>query len=220
MHKRAAWSLVIAVVAASALPPPVSAQSSPAATPAPRFMVFAGDSIMAGGGSSTAAHTVVNLLGELRPYWWIRNYSIAGTTVSGCPTYGAMNANDIVPLLGNPIVVFLGTNDWGCSIPIAKFKISYSNFIRTLDGLHPQVICVTPIWRADDGTLNSAGCKLDDYRKEIAQICAADGHPVIDGSPMVPHDPKNYVDGVHPNDTGYSYYAQNLAEALDRFVRP
>jgi lysophospholipase L1-like esterase len=218
------WSLAMAIVAMAGVTASTrraeSAQVTPSATPTPHLMTFAGDSITQGYGASTAANTVVNRMGEIRPNWWIRNYSVGGASMSGCPASVKMNANDIVPLHGNPVVVFLGTNDWACNIPIAEFRSDYSTFVDILDGQHPQVICVTPIWRADDGKLNSAGSTLEDYRKAIAQICTAGGHPVIDGSSLVPHDQNNYLDGLHPNDAGYSYYAQHLAEAMDRFVSP
>lgn len=219
--KRAIWSLAVGIVAALAFPRPALAQSSPTATSTPRHsMVFVGDSIMYGYGASEASLSIVNRLGALRPYWTILNYSVGGASVSGGSICPPMDPHGIVPLLGNPTVVFLGTNDWGYGIPIVKFETNYRNFIHVLDDRHPQVICVTPIWRADDGTLNGAGYKLDDYRKAITQICTADRHPAIDGSSLVPHDPKYYLDGLHPNDAGYEYYARHLAEALDRFVNP
>jgi lysophospholipase L1-like esterase len=219
---RAAWLLAITITALS-LSRPALAQSSPTATSTPARvdgMIFAGDSIMAGWAATTAGHTVVNRLGELRPYWWIRNYSYGFASVSGSPERAAMNASNIVPLFGNPIVIFLGTNDWSLDIPIATFSRNYSQFVSTFDYLHPQVICVTPVWRSGEEKPNKVGLPLSEYRKAITEICTDDGHPVIDGLGLIPHDPKNYVDGLHPNDAGYEYYARNLAEALDRFVSP
>ena len=219
--KRAIRSLAVGIVAALAFPRPALAQSSPTATSKPgHSMVFVGDSIMDGSGAGKSPSSIVNRLGALRPSWTILNHSAGGASVSGGPMSQPMDPHPIVPLHGDPIVVFLGTNDWGLGIPIAKFETSYHNFIHVLDDLHPQVICVTPIWRTGEGTLNSAGYKLDDYRKAITQICTADGHPVIDGLSLVPDDPKYYLDGIHPNDAGDDYYARHLAEALDRLVSP
>jgi lysophospholipase L1-like esterase len=213
--RRPAWSLAIGIVAAIALLSLALAKSS---QPTSHLMTFAGDSIMQGGGATIVANTVVGRLTSLKPYWFIRNYSVAGASVSGADRFPAMDANNIVPLRGNPVVVFLGTNDWSFGIPIASFRANYSRFIHTLEQSGPQVICVTPVWRVDDGTLNKAGYKLDDYRKAITEICTADQHPVIDGSPLIPHDPGNYIDGIHPNDAGYAFYTQHLADALDKFV--
>ena len=210
--------LAIVVVAALVFLRLRPAHLNPVSTSTHYVMTFAGDDMMQGYGASSAAHTVVNQLGELRPNWWIRNYSVAGASVSGSPQLPPMNASNVVPLLGDPVVVFLGSNDWMFDTPIPVFRVDYIKFIHTLDYLHPHVICVTPIWRTDDGKENRAEYKLDDYRKEIAEICTSDGHPVIDGSPLVPHDPGNYLDGIHPNDTGYAYYASNLAQALDKFL--
>lgn len=103
--KRAVWTLAFVLVVAGSLaalaqPHPGLAQNSAATPTTTHLMIFAGDSIMAGYGATTG-QSVVNQLGKLRPYWRIRNYSIYGSSVSGCPTRAAMNANDIVPLLGS-----------------------------------------------------------------------------------------------------------------------
>src|SRR5277367_5116266 len=101
--RRIAWMLAIVVVAALVFLRLRPAHLNPVSTSKQYVMTFAGDDIMQGYGASTAGHTVVNQLTELRPNWWIRNYSVFGASVAGSPQWPAMNAGNLVPLLGNPV---------------------------------------------------------------------------------------------------------------------
>lgn len=181
------------------------------------LVTFAGDSIMQGTSATRAGRTVVGRLEELRPYWFVRNYSVAGASVTGNGVqWQPMNPHAVTPLLGDTIVVFLGTNDWGFNVPLDTFRTNYENFINVLEFLHPNIVCVTPIWRVNDGAKNTVGQTLGDYRAVIQNVCTAHEHSVIDGLPLVPHDAKYYDGyGLHPNDSGYAHYAKNLAKALD-----
>lgn len=192
-------------------------------------MTFAGDSIMVGTPGATAANcTVINRLGTnaLRPSWIIRNYSYGGASVTGGLLFGIdvppMNAAAVAESVGvdsgDAIVVFLGTNDWGYAVPLPTFTANYAAFIDGL-GTAAKVICVTPIWRSNDGTANVAGYVLQDYRDAISAVCGARGDAVIDGLPLVPHVSTYFADGLHPNNTGYYYYANNLAAALDAVLQ-
>ncbi len=196
----------------SLLPPVACAQ------PTPHLMTFAGDSIMQGT-ASAASLNIVPQLATLEPEWNIRNYSVAGASVSGGPIFPPMDPHAIVPLLGDTIVVFLGTNDWAYGTNWVTFYVDYYDFIQVLQYLHPQIVCVTPIWRVGEGSLNSAGYDLATTRLLITDACTSLGHPTIDGLTLVPNDPA-YFDstGVHPNDAGYNYMTNGLAAALGALV--
>jgi lysophospholipase L1-like esterase len=186
---------------------------------AAHFMIFAGDSIMLGIGSTSAANTVVGRLVSLKPHWYIRNYSFEGAAVSGGGDY-SMDPSAVVKLHGDTIVVLLGTNDWNNGIAESIFKTDYSNFITSLEVLRPTIVCVTPIWRADEGTRNKAGNTIAQLRSDIASICSGRGHSVIDGLSLVPSKGSYYTPGgIHPNDDGYACYANNLAAALSPYLR-
>lgn len=201
------------------------AGQSPAKAQTTHVMTFAGDSIMQGYGSSSAEITVVGLLGGMRPNWFIRNYSYGGASVSGGMLFGApwpaSDPNAVLGLFGDTTVVFLGTNDWAFNIDLPTFESNYSRFVGTVGFFGADVICVTPIWRnTQEGVLNAAGLTLDDYRAAISQVCGVLNLPVIDGLTMVPHSKGCFVDGVHPNATGYRYYAKNLSTAMGPLVTP
>jgi lysophospholipase L1-like esterase len=199
----------------------LSSSPAHAQTQAYHLIAFAGDSIMVGiPGATSAGNGVVGRLVSLEPSWFIQNYSYLGASMSGGTLYtGAvfppMNPGAVFGLLDSTVVVFLGTNDWGLDVPLQAFTANYTKFISTLDLSRPNGIFVTPIWRKYEGSLNGAGYNLATMRAAIAKICAEHGHPVVDGLTLVPHDSANYLaDGLHPNDTGYSHYAPNLAAAI------
>ena len=163
---------------------------------------------------------------HIHPTWFIRNYSYAGASVTGRSTVPAMNPSAIAELLGvETDVVFLGTNDWSASPPLAKFASAYGKFSRHSCGRSnkPKVICVTPIWRCEDegNKRNTAGYTMAALRSAIATACHSRGDPVIDGLRLVPNDRSYYFDGcVHPNDRGYKYFASALNAALSPLVTP
>ena len=200
--------------------------TSPKVPPPRNNMTFAGDSIMQGVFATNATATVVGRLTYIHPAWFIRNYSYSGASVTGSSSVPAMNPSAIAELLGGDTdVVFLGTNDWSHSAPLAKFASAYGNFLDTLASApnKPKVICVTPIWRCEEeqNKSNAAGYTLNVLRSSIATACHSRGDPVIDGLKLVPNDRSYYFDGcVHPNDRGYRYFATALNKALSSLVTP
>ena len=182
-------------------------------------MTFAGDSIMLGIGSTSQANTVVGRLVSLKPHWYIRNYSVEGASVSGGGGLSAMDPTAVVKLLGNSIVVFLGTNDWANGIAESTFKTNYSTFITSLESVKATIVCVTPIWRVDEGKNNKAGYTIAELRLDIASICTGRGHSVIDGLSLVPNTASYYTPGgIHPNDDGYASYATKLSSTLGGLI--
>ena len=79
--------------------------------------------------------------------------------------------------------------------------------------------CVTPIWTTIEGSANSQGLHIQDYRQAITSIVqqrmASDPNlHLIDGLGLVPNASQYFQDGLHPNDAGFTYYAANLAAKL------
>ena len=110
------------------------------------------------------------------------------------------------------VVILLGTNDWNVSTPVATFESAYSMFIAAVPS-GVRIVCVTPIWRRDDGRQNSVGETLDDVRDAVNRACA--GRTVVDGSQAIPHVDRFFQkDGLHPNALGNRYLARAVAAAL------
>ncbi len=180
-------------------------------------VAFAGDSIIAGDKASTYANSLEGRLLCSRPYWYIKNYGVDGASISGVSGV-TLSQNAVVGLLCDTIVVFAGTNDWSFNASRSTFQSDYTTFINNLGFLSPSIICVTPIWRSDEGGNNTAGYSLAQLRTDITTICAAKSYPVIDGTTLVPNNSSFYVDGVHPNDNGYALFATNLSSALGALI--
>lgn len=192
-------------------------------------VTFAGDSIMRGNGASNATATVLARLVCLHPAWEIRNYSYDGASMAGSSPMSAnniANLTDAFPgVTAKTVVVFLGTNDWSGNVALSTFDTAYSSFLTTVKGSadSPTVVCVTPIWRTDEGTLNSAGTPytIATLRSHITTDCTNAGLSTIDGLTLVPNTAADYIaDGIHPNDTGYYNYSVNLNTALGALVSP
>lgn len=111
------------------------------------------------------------------------------------------------------ITVAYGTNDWKYSTK-KQFEINSQLFFTNLRKSYPDVkiIAFTPIWRVDIGADYKSGVELEYIAQHIKQVAkTVPDMDVIDCMEFVPHNPQFYqTDGVHPIDSGFAYYANNL----------
>ncbi len=114
------------------------------------------------------------------------------------------------------ITVAYGTNDWnGCTKQ--QFMQNCSAFFKNIHENYPnsRVFAITPIWRKshnDKKAFDSFGeigeiiGNITDKYENMTAICGYD---------FVPHDEKLFADlCLHPNDTGFNYYFENLLKHL------
>lgn len=114
------------------------------------------------------------------------------------------------------VFVAFGTNDfsWGFTPEqVRAFAAAYLDKVKAAYR-EKKVYCILPIWRDDkkyhDNAAAFAQC-VDGIRAEEE----ARGFTVIDGLELVPHAPDFYhEDRLHPNDLGFSFYAQNLIRRI------
>lgn len=120
------------------------------------------------------------------------------------------------------IVVMLGTNDYSQSVPLAQFRETWRAFVQ---GARSPLICVTPMWRFDEGLPNAAGLVIDDYRQVIREECT--GGVVIEGVDVIPGEPgrtpigaptRFTADGLHPNRKGHRRASRNLRRELGEML--
>lgn len=135
------------------------------------------------------------------------------------------------------ITIFFGTNDYGGDIPIgtdddqdgSTFKGAVNKVIKTLSESNPKIkfVFITPFYRDrflsgdnnnSDVYANGTGSYLNEYVKAIEKL-ANDNHiPVInmmDNSGINKYNQATYLaDGLHPNEYGYAYIAEQLAKKL------
>ena len=116
------------------------------------------------------------------------------------------------------ITVAYGTNDWKYTTKEEfdkKCKQFYTNLRNAYPGI--KIIALTPIWRVDIGSDYISGVPLTyigEYIKKVSQEIP--DMTVIDCMDCVPHNPEYYqTDGVHPIDSGFRYYANNLWKKME-----
>ena len=115
------------------------------------------------------------------------------------------------------ITVAYGTNDWRHGTK-TRFERECKGFFHNLRNSYPntKIYAITPIWRVDIDNEQQIGEPLRyiaDFIKQVATEIS--DMVVIDGIDLVPHDSKYYqTDGVHPIDSGFEHYANNLWKKL------
>ena len=116
------------------------------------------------------------------------------------------------------ITVAYGTNDWRHSTR-DRFEKESKGFFENLRSSYPNVkiIAITPVWRTDIDNKQEFGEPFEfiaEYIKKVSEKVL--DMTVIDGIDLIPHNPKYYqTDGLHPIDSGFEYYADNLWKKLE-----
>ncbi len=135
------------------------APSRSAASTGRRIMVV-GDSIQSGTGlvsvTSQASWRLQRYGGII-----VHNFASPGATMADTFFPGMNHATTAVQLLHGffglyGVVVALGINDWGQSIPVSDFSSAYGTF---LDGIPStvKVACMSPVWTTSESALNAHG---------------------------------------------------------------
>jgi len=122
------------------------------------------------------------------------------------------------PFRPSLVTVAYGTNDWSRGTPRDAVQETCRAFFAALRadlGPTPEVVVITPIWRADAWQANPGGT-LAEFAEAIAEGARAGDQRVhiVDGFRLVPHQAWYYADPVHPNDLGFLAYASNLLRIL------
>ena len=116
------------------------------------------------------------------------------------------------PFTPDYITVAYGTNDWS-GIDSESFKVKCRAFYENLSKNYPdtKIFAITPIWRKDKdevrefGAFENVGKYMTELLSDISNV------KIISGYDLVPEDEAFFADlRLHPNDEGFSYYAENL----------
>jgi len=176
-----------------------------------KFMFF-GDSITQGYISEFPSLSYANLIGS-RFNAEIMNQAIGGEY------FDATHLDDTLEFTPDVIFVAYGTNDWNSEKDITKNATEY--FDRLTD-LYPnaKIIDILPIWRTDIEIKNETRkYSFDTARSYIKEVCSKyQNITVLDGFDYVPHFKNFYFDHVHPNELGYSYYADALEKDINKIL--
>lgn len=117
------------------------------------------------------------------------------------------------------IVVAYGTNDYSHGGSREKILNNMENYFFRLAELYPhkEVFVLSPVWRErmkNDGSLDFAA-----WRRAIAEQARHCGFVAVDGAALMPPLSEFYTDGLHPDDNGFSLYAERLIHFLTEYEK-
>lgn len=108
---------------------------------------------------------------------------------------------------------------------VASLAQVYAPFVETIRSKHPltPILVVTPIYSASESW--GANDRLDKMRELIRQVAArriAAGDrniQIVEGTDLIgPSRGDGLVDGTHPNDLGFEWMAEGLAERISKVL--
>ena len=173
-------------------------------------LVAYGDSITHGYDAIYPSLSYVNRLGNLLDAD-VHNRGIGGDTFS--PELAKRdNLKDV-----DFVTVAYGTNDWSmCTME--KFEANCRGFFEVMHERFPnaRVIAIAPIWRGDSERETAMARPISDVYKLFCEYTKDyDNFTVVDGWNLIPHLSAFFHDQIlHPNDQGFSLYAENLYKKI------
>jgi acyl-CoA thioesterase I len=203
VSRTAIWSIMLSILAAAAM----------AAAPAPRTVLFLGDSITAGYGVDVAQAYPALIQERINAKGW--NFKVVNAGQSGDTSAGGLARLDW--LMKNPIdvlVLELGGNDGLRGLPVAATEKNLQSIIDRARQHYPEMKLVI------------AGMKIppnlgQDYAREfnamfprLAKKNKAALIPfILEGVGGVRK--LNLSDGIHPTDEGHAIVARNVWQVLE-----
>ena len=114
------------------------------------------------------------------------------------------------------VVLSYGTNDFDKRKEFDEFYLHMSEYMAKLAGIYgdKKVFVISPIWRRLSKP--EAMERFEVYRNAIANEAEKYGFIHVDGGLLVPPIHELYTDGLHPNDIGFSIYAENLIRSMEK----
>lgn len=176
-----------------------------------KLLIAYGDSITQGYDAQHPSEIYATRLGEYLGAEVI-NKAIGGAIFEHKLIDGSVNKK------ADYVSVAFGTNDWTVFEPDKIRKNAYE-YIKTIVSEYPDAVkfVITPIWREAADT-EKIGGTFDGLEKIITEACAT--YPdviVIPGIDLIEHSTEYFGDsGLHPNDKGFSLYAQNLIDKISK----
>ena len=173
-------------------------------------ILFMGDSITQGWASS---HDTLSFAYRVSRHF---NAESVIQGVGGAGFFADVIAD--IPFDPDEIIVAYGTNDFDFRKTKQELVTAVDDFMKRLRELYADksVCVISPIWRSSHE--EKAIGTFAECRKIIAVLAEQYGFIHIDGLFLVPPDEVLFADGLHPNDNGFSVYAENLIIELERII--
>lgn len=185
-----------------------------------------GDSITQGAGASNEYLTgyPAQLQKELGGQYNVVNLGLSGTT-AGYPSESEAWLNNVhwtgfQAIVPDIVILALGTNDSKYSPNHDKFYADYQNVVDKLLAVNPKMkIIVSTAPTAHSRAFNIKNSNIQSVispvQKEIAEKYNFD---VVDICSITENMSSIFPDGIHPNDTGYVFFAKIYAKAITEGV--
>ena len=175
-------------------------------------MLFIGDSITQGWASAY----------DSLSYAWrvTRHFNACAVNQGIGGAYFHEDCFDCIDFRPDVVLVAYGTNDFGRSKTYDEFRAHTSAHLKLIadEYRNAQIFVLSPIWR-DKREGKSMGT-FEGCREIVMQEAQALGLIHIDGLDLVPPIPGFFGDGyLHPNDDGFSVYAENLIICLEEYLK-
>jgi lysophospholipase L1-like esterase len=199
------------------------AKPEPAA-PRPLRWLAHGDSITQGAMALSPGMTYVSQAADALG-WDALNLGFGGAAWGDAPVAEYIASRDDWDVLS----IAIGTNSYrGEQESAADYARTYDRFVEIVRATHAHqpILCLTPIWRAQDadGARNRYGDSIQNYRAAIEGVVSrrqtADaGIYCLDGLSLLGDDRGLVLDRVHPDDHGMTRMAQGITRAWQRILR-
>ena len=120
------------------------------------------------------------------------------------------------------VVIAFGTNDWCLASSREEILEREAALIDRVKPLARAVhiVCLSPIWRGDDLFIDSPAGDFRETTLAIGATAKRKRVMHVDTYDLVAHLPEFFSDKyLHPNDLGFTVYAENLAKELKKYIR-
>ena len=177
-----------------------------------RKMLFIGDSITQGWASR---------YDSLSYAWRVTRHFNADSVIQGIGgAYFHEDCFDHIHYDPDVVLVAYGTNDFGHFHTYEEFRDHASKHLALIANEYPTktIFVLSPIWR--DQREGKRMGSFEGCRAIVAEEAAKLKLVHIDGLSLVPPLPEFFGDAyLHPNDEGFSLYAENLIIALEKYLK-
>ena len=118
--------------------------------------------------------------------------------------------------------IAFGTNDFNAGLPVDQIAKEANALVGSLLAAKPGLpiaFISAPAWIGREGQKNDAGYSIEELRKEVAEAVKDFASVrIVRGNEMIPENQEYFADAVHPNETGFLRYAENLAPIIKEML--
>ena len=131
-------------------------------------------------------------------------------------SYFAKGSFDKIDFEPDTVVVAYGCNDFKHYKTMEERTKNADGFLKEVATAYAgkQLIYVLPIPRLD--VEGQAKAEFERMRENFRDIAAAYGFEILDGFNIIPASCDFFADALHPNDLGFSTYADNLIKKIGK----